>query len=209
MLPCYIKDYMKFFTVPNIITFARIATLPWLWTQLWYHHFITATILFFMLIITDFLDGFLARRFSWQSAVGAALDPLADKLLVCGTLLILIVQCVSVTSEVLAPECVVQMKALCWMLGIKELVFIAAAAYLLVQRIPLLRVTDRAKLLTAAEFVFLLYVLLCQVYPTLFYALVFKFFVYFIACLLGSVTMNYAVTFYYAITQTGVIYEQE
>lgn len=53
---------------------------------------ILAMVLFVGSAITDWLDGYLARRWNQVSAFGAFLDPVADKLLVCSTLLILVDQ---------------------------------------------------------------------------------------------------------------------
>lgn len=49
-----------------------------------------AAVLFGIACITDFLDGYLARKFNWYSKLGAMLDPIADKLLVSGIMLMLV-----------------------------------------------------------------------------------------------------------------------
>lgn len=49
-----------------------------------------ATIMFVLFALTDWLDGFLARRLNQASAFGAFLDPVADKFLVCASLLVLV-----------------------------------------------------------------------------------------------------------------------
>lgn len=49
-----------------------------------------ATVLFILFALTDWLDGFLARKLNQISAFGAFLDPVADKFLVCATLLVLV-----------------------------------------------------------------------------------------------------------------------
>ena len=49
-----------------------------------------ATVLFVVVAVTDWLDGYLARRLGQSSAFGAFLDPVADKMLVCASLLILV-----------------------------------------------------------------------------------------------------------------------
>lgn len=46
------------------------------------YHFQSIVALFFLGCVTDFLDGYLARRFRWESAVGKVLDPLADKMFI-------------------------------------------------------------------------------------------------------------------------------
>lgn len=71
--------------LPNILTCLRIALIPvlvavyWLdWS--WAH--IAATVVFVLAAITDWLDGWLARKLKQTSAFGAFLDPVADKLMV-------------------------------------------------------------------------------------------------------------------------------
>ena len=79
-------------SVPNMLTLGRIIVIPgivalfYLQTPLgqW-----LACGLFAIAALTDFLDGYLARAWSQQSAFGKFLDPIADKLLVSATLLLL------------------------------------------------------------------------------------------------------------------------
>jgi len=80
-------------TWPNLLTLLRIALipvialvffLPYAWSP-------PVTCLIFALAgITDWLDGYLARRFNESSAFGQFLDPVADKLMVATTLLLLL-----------------------------------------------------------------------------------------------------------------------
>jgi cardiolipin synthase (CMP-forming) len=79
-------------SLPNLLTYARIAAVPlvvacllaggyqWRWTALG---------LFVAAAFTDFLDGYLARLWSQQSSLGRMLDPIADKLLIAAVLLML------------------------------------------------------------------------------------------------------------------------
>ncbi len=70
--------------LPNILTVARLLlALPIALTVAW-GHFFSSLILAILAGVSDALDGFLARRFHWQSRFGAVLDPLADKLLLIG-----------------------------------------------------------------------------------------------------------------------------
>ena len=85
------------FTLPTVITFARIFAIPVLLLII-YGPFemiettknILATIVFVIASLTDWLDGWLARRLNQISSFGAFLDPVADKLMVCAVLIILV-----------------------------------------------------------------------------------------------------------------------
>jgi len=67
--------------IPNMLCILRIVlTVPVVWAILTGRYEI-ALVVFFVAGVTDGLDGFLAKRFSWQSRLGGLLDPAADKLL--------------------------------------------------------------------------------------------------------------------------------
>jgi cardiolipin synthase (CMP-forming) len=84
-----------FLTIPTIMTWARIVAIP-LIIGVYYLGLdsptknLIATVLFVVFALTDWLDGYLARRLNQTSAFGAFLDPVADKILVCASLLILV-----------------------------------------------------------------------------------------------------------------------
>jgi len=86
-----------FLTIPTLLTWARIAAIPLIigvfylgWDMATKN--LVATTLFVLFAITDWLDGWLARRLNQTSAFGAFLDPVADKFLICATLLVLLEQ---------------------------------------------------------------------------------------------------------------------
>ena len=84
-----------FFNPPTLLTWARIAAIPLImrvyYTPLEPHTQNTiAAILFIVFALTDWLDGYLARKLNMTSAFGAFLDPVADKFLVCASILILV-----------------------------------------------------------------------------------------------------------------------
>ncbi len=75
--------------IPNIISWLRIGlTFPVIWF-LFAGQFATAMILFALASVSDALDGFLAKRYQWQSRFGSILDPLADKLLLVSSFIAL------------------------------------------------------------------------------------------------------------------------
>jgi cardiolipin synthase len=84
-----------FFTIPTIMTWARIAAIP-LIVGVFYlpidpvSQNFAATLIFVVSAATDWLDGYLARRLNQVSSFGAFLDPVADKILVCASVLILV-----------------------------------------------------------------------------------------------------------------------
>ena len=84
-----------FLTLPTLFTWARILAIP-LIVGVFYLPLdaatrnLLATVLFVVSAATDWLDGWLARRLNQTSAFGAFLDPVADKILVCAALLVLV-----------------------------------------------------------------------------------------------------------------------
>jgi cardiolipin synthase len=86
------------FNVPNLLTWLRILLIPvflvvFYFPDTWLsgpQKNLTATILFAVAAITDWLDGYLARTLNQTSAFGAFLDPVADKLMVAAALILLV-----------------------------------------------------------------------------------------------------------------------
>lgn len=81
------------YTIPNILTLIRIGLIPffvvvyWLpygWAPIW------AACIFIVAGLTDWLDGYLARRLGQSSPFGAFLDPVADKLIITTALVLLV-----------------------------------------------------------------------------------------------------------------------
>ena len=95
-------------TLPTILTLLRIFLLP-VMVVVFYSDFrgsnLVAAGIFIVAAFTDWLDGWIARRFNMSSAFGAFLDPVADKLMVAVTLFLLVQQnptpVMAVTSAVI------------------------------------------------------------------------------------------------------------
>ncbi|HEX2565837.1 MAG TPA: CDP-diacylglycerol--glycerol-3-phosphate 3-phosphatidyltransferase [Burkholderiales bacterium] len=84
--------------LPNIVTLVRILLIPLIvgvfyvpdaWLS-WESRNLVATVIFILAAVTDWLDGYLARTLNQTSAFGAFLDPVADKLVVVGALIVLL-----------------------------------------------------------------------------------------------------------------------
>ncbi|MDD9857680.1 MAG: CDP-diacylglycerol--glycerol-3-phosphate 3-phosphatidyltransferase [Gammaproteobacteria bacterium] len=78
--------------IPNLLTLFRVALIPvlvvmYFWPSAYREIIITGT--FVLAALTDWLDGFIARRMNAASALGAFLDPVADKLIVSSALVLL------------------------------------------------------------------------------------------------------------------------
>ena len=81
-------------SLPNLLTYGRVAAAPVVAALLFWPEADalrwTALGVFAAAAITDFFDGYLARAWSQQSAMGRMIDPIADKLLVAACLLMLV-----------------------------------------------------------------------------------------------------------------------
>ena len=75
--------------IPNIITFLRLLLTVPVSLSIYNGNEGLALLLFIFAGLSDGIDGYLARRFKWESQFGKLLDPLADKCLILATLLAL------------------------------------------------------------------------------------------------------------------------
>lgn len=75
------KQSTKFLTIPNVLTLSRLAAAPLIGYSIINHTPKYALALMVGASITDFLDGFIARKFNCSSTFGSILDPTADKAL--------------------------------------------------------------------------------------------------------------------------------
>jgi cardiolipin synthase (CMP-forming) len=79
----------RVFTVPNQLTFLRLGFLPFFIITVHYRRYDLALAILIIAGITDGLDGLLARSLNQRTALGAYLDPIADKLLLSASFVVL------------------------------------------------------------------------------------------------------------------------
>lgn len=85
-----------FFNLPTLLTWARIVAIPLIVGVFYLSDLqphtrnLIATVLFVVVALTDWADGYLARKLNQTSSFGAFLDPVADKFLVCASLIVLV-----------------------------------------------------------------------------------------------------------------------
>ena len=81
------KKYFIF--IPNFLTIVRIALVYPILNNIYLGNFEISVIYFIVASVTDGLDGFIARKMNWQTELGTLLDPVADKILLSGSIFIL------------------------------------------------------------------------------------------------------------------------
>ena len=83
-------------SLPNILTLSRIVAIPLLafllWWPGWAAGYLAAFVLYCLMGITDYFDGYLARSSGAVSKLGIFLDPIADKIMVAAVILVLAAQ---------------------------------------------------------------------------------------------------------------------
>ncbi len=79
----------RIWTVPNQITILRLGFLPLFIVSISYEHYRWALLILLLAALSDGIDGLLARSLNQSSSLGAYLDPIADKLLLSSSFVIL------------------------------------------------------------------------------------------------------------------------
>ena len=83
----------RVFTIPNVISFARIASIPVFWVLIVNEDTTSLGILVLSAILaTDWIDGFIARRTGQVTEVGKILDPVADRLVIAAGVIALVIR---------------------------------------------------------------------------------------------------------------------
>lgn len=76
-----IPEHENIYTIPNILTFTRLLTAPIIGYLIIKQQVVYALALFTYSCVTDFIDGYIARKYKMHSVVGSIIDPMADKFL--------------------------------------------------------------------------------------------------------------------------------
>lgn len=79
------------FAIPNLFTILRILFIPFFIKYFLSGNYLIAGIIFILSALTDFLDGYLARKYKLNTQLGRILDPLADKLTIISILIVLVI----------------------------------------------------------------------------------------------------------------------
>jgi cardiolipin synthase len=80
------------FTIPNILTVVRFMGVPlFIWLVLWQKEYALATIVLVIMGSTDWVDGYIARRFNQTSRLGRIMDPVADRMALIAVAITLVI----------------------------------------------------------------------------------------------------------------------
>ena len=91
------------FNLPNRITLSRLMLAIVFFVLLSHRHFNVALIVFFVAVITDWLDGYFARKWDLITDLGRIVDPFVDKVIICGAFIIFL----NIAKGVIAPWMVI------------------------------------------------------------------------------------------------------
>lgn len=89
-----IPEHENIYTVPNILTFTRLVSAPIIGYLIIKQQIWLSLALFTYSCVTDFVDGYIARRYNMHSVVGSIIDPMADKFL-----MVICTGCLAHTSQ--------------------------------------------------------------------------------------------------------------
>ena len=95
------------FNIPNRITLSRLFLAIVFFVLLTYRHFNISFVIFLVAAATDWLDGYLARKWELSTDLGRLVDPFVDKVIICGTFIIF----VNVADDFIAPWMVITIVA--------------------------------------------------------------------------------------------------
>jgi cardiolipin synthase len=172
---------IRIFTVPNELTFLRLAFLPFFIIAIKYDRYDVALGLLIAAGVSDALDGLLARVLNQKTALGAYLDPIADKLLLSSSFLAL----------------ALKGKIVWWLaimvLGRDVLIVIACAVILLAMGFRSFPPSVWGKATTFFEILLIVIVLVLAVWPIPALAVVLEYLRYLVAALVIFSGVHYSI----------------
>ncbi len=95
------------FNIPNRITLSRLFLAIVFFVFLTYRYYNVAFVIFLVAAVTDWLDGYLARKWELSTDLGRLVDPFVDKVIICGTFIIF----VHLAKDIIAPWMVISIVA--------------------------------------------------------------------------------------------------
>jgi cardiolipin synthase len=172
----------RIWTVPNQITFLRLGFLPIFLILISYEEYKWALLVLVVAGLSDGIDGLLARTLNQRSSLGAYLDPIADKLLLSSSFVILAFK-----------------KQIAWWLTIivlsrDVLILIVAVVILLISGYRPFPPSIYGKLTTALQIFLVFAVVLSSAYPDLHLALLIRVLVYAVTALSVISAFHYSFT---------------
>lgn len=172
----------RIWTVPNQITLLRLGFLPFFLILISYEQYKWALLVQVLAGLSDGIDGLLARQLNQRSALGAYLDPIADKLLLSSSFVILAFE-----------------HKLAWWLTILVLsrdilILIVAAVIILIAGYRPFPPSIFGKFTTAVQIVLVFAVVLAAAFPGLQLALLNRLLIYFVAALTVISGFHYSIT---------------
>ena len=95
MLPQFTPEenpQVSLFNIPNEVTAARFLLSIVVFVLIPLNYYLAALIIFSVAVMTDWVDGYWARRLGHVTKLGRILDPLVDKIIICGTFIVLAIK---------------------------------------------------------------------------------------------------------------------
>jgi phosphatidylglycerophosphate synthase len=150
----------QLFTLPNIVTLCRLAALPvvWLWAFQGKPQWVGIGV--FVLLLSDILDGLLARLLKQTTPLGAKLDSFADNLLVPSSLIWLLM---------LRPEILRGMNLMLFVVGAGSNILMQLATYFKFKRYPPNLHLYSAKASAVFGAIFIMHSLVFGLHPIMYY----------------------------------------
>ena len=152
-------------TIPNLLTFMRMALIPVFAILLFYQQFTWAFVVFAIAGASDGIDGYIARRFNQQSELGTILDPIADKLLMTTAFIILTLP--NIFPDPLPRHLPVPLWVTSAVIGRDVLIIVVAAAIFIATNFRSFRPSWLGKASTVVQIFAVGLILIAAVFPSL------------------------------------------